>query len=112
MDGLKILDMPPISPYLLEQVEKALDIKLYDWQKAYILDKYYDKAAAAGRASGKTLAYIIKRLLTPIPFAISKRELEYYSDGTGKRYNVYFREWALEINDKLTATGIKTIIGD
>ena len=70
MDGLKILDMPPISPYLLEQVEKAL------------------------------------------PFAISKGELEHYSDGTGKRYNTYFREWALEINDKLTAAGIKTIIGD
>ena len=31
MDGLKILDMPPISPYSLEQVEKALNIKLYDW---------------------------------------------------------------------------------
>lgn len=107
-----IADMPPISPYLLEQVENALDIRLYDWQKAYILDKYYDTAAAAHRASGKTLAYIIKRLLTPMPFAISKKELEHYSDGSGKRYNVYFKKWALEINEKLTAAGIKTCIED
>lgn len=107
-----IADMPPISPYLLEQAEKALDIRLYDWQKAYILDKYYDTAAAARRASGKTLAYIIKRLLTPMPFAISKKELEHYSDGSGKRYNVYFKKWALEINEKLTAAGIKTCIED
>lgn len=107
-----IADMSPISPYLLEQVEKALNIKLYDWQKAYILDKYYDPAAAARRASGKTLAYIIKRLLTPMPFAISKKELEHYSDGSGKRYNVYFKKWALEINEKLTAAGIKTCIED
>ena len=107
-----IADMPPISPYLLEQVEKALDIRLYDWQKAYILDKYYDTAAAARRASGKTLAYIIKKLLTPMPFAISKKELEHYSDGSGKRYNVYFKKWALEINEKLTAAGIKTCIVD
>ena len=63
MEGLKILDMPPISPYLLEQVEKALNIKIYDWQKAYILDKYYDPTAAARRASGKTLAYIIKKAI-------------------------------------------------
>lgn len=107
-----IADMPPISPYLLEQVEKALDIRLYDWQKAYILDKYYDTAAAARRASGKTLAYIIKKLLTPMPFAIGKKELEHYSDGSGKRYNVYFKKWALEINEKLTAAGIKTCIED
>lgn len=107
-----IADMSPISPYLLEQVEKALDIRLYDWQKAYILDKYYDTAAAARRASGKTLAYIIKKLLTPMPFAISKKELEHYSDGSGKRYNVYFKKWALEINEKLTAAGIKTCIED
>lgn len=107
-----IADMPPISPYLLEQVEKALDIRLYDWQKAYILDKYYDTAAAARRASGKTLAYIIKKLLTPMPLAISKKELEHYSDGSGKRYNVYFKKWALEINEKLTAAGIKTCIED
>lgn len=58
MEGLKILDMPPISPYLLVRAEKALNIKLYDWKKAYILDKYCDPAAAARRASGKTLAYI------------------------------------------------------
>lgn len=107
-----IEDMPPISPYLLEQVEKALDIRLYGWQKAYILDKYYDTAAAARRQSGKTLAYIIKILLTPMPFAISKKQLEHYSDGSGKRYNVYFKKWALEINEKLTAAGIKTRIED
>lgn len=112
MDGLQIPDLPPISPYLLERVEKALDIKLYDWQKAYILDKYYDTTAAARRASEKTLAHIIKRLLTPMPFAISKSELEHYSDGSGKRYNVYYKEWTLEINEKLTAAGIKTIIED
>ena len=107
-----IADMPPISPYLLDQVEQALNIKLYAWQRAYLQDKYYDVKQESGRHSGKTLAYIIKRLLTP--YAISKDELSYYSDMAvqSRRYNEWFKHWALEINEKLTAAGIKTCIVD
>lgn len=107
-----IADMPPISPYLLDRVEQALSIKLYAWQRAYLQDKYYDVKQASGRQTGKTLAYIIKRLLTP--YAISKDEIRHYSDKAvqSRQYNEWFGCWALEINEKLTAAGIKTCIVD
>lgn len=107
-----IADMPEIQPYLLDQVEQALNIKLYVWQRAYLQDEYYDAKQASGRHTGKTLAYIIKRLLTP--YAISKDELRHYSDKAvqSRQYDEWFRQWALMINKKLTAAGIKTCIVD
>lgn len=108
----KIMEsMPPISPYLLDQVEQALEIKLYAWQRAYIQDKYYDIEQTYGRQTGKTLAYIIKRLLSPQ--AIRKKKLWAYSDRKcGAKYYEWFSKQALEINEKLTEAGIKTCIVD
>lgn len=105
------MDLPPVSPHMLDKVDEALGFKLKEWQRAYILDKYYDTSKANERKSGKTTAYIIKRLLQP--YVISRSELEHFSDAVGSvRYNAWFKKYALEINEKLTNAGIKTCLVD
>lgn len=95
---------------ILDQVEKALDIKLYDWQRAYILGR---KWMQSSRHSGRTLAYTIK-LLVFYNKPIRKKALYHYADslGRGMKYCQWYRRYALEINEKLTAAGIKTCIID
>lgn len=54
-------------------VERALDVKLYDWQVAYIWGK--SSYLMPGRATGKTFAQIIKLCVSegcPIIFAVNR----------------------------------------
>ncbi len=97
---------------ILDQVEKALDIKLYDWQRTYILGREW-QVPKSERHTGRTLAYTIK-LLAFHDKPIRKKVLHNYADtpGRGMRYCQWYRRYALEINEKLTAAGIKTCIVD
>jgi hypothetical protein len=63
-DG-QLVRLPSESDDTIRMVEAALDIKLYDWQKAYILG--LADYVAPGRCTGKTLAHMIR-------FCLSKGE--------------------------------------
>lgn len=62
-----------IDKSTLYQIEIAFGIKLYDWQKAYLLDEpILSGMRMTGRCTGKTFAYILKKLLsTDEPLIIS-----------------------------------------
>lgn len=48
---------------LLNSIEKALDIKLYEWQRKYLLEEpMLLDMRITGRATGKTLVWVIKQL--------------------------------------------------
>jgi hypothetical protein len=101
-----------ITPELLDRVDEALKIKLYPWQRAYLMGEYYDPDNEFKRRNGRTLAYILKLLLMPRDENITRDTIKYYSDQFKRRnqYYKWFSRWALEINDKLTAAGIETCI--
>lgn len=46
---------------LIGQIERALRIELYDWQRLYIITGIWQPPE--GRQQGKTLAYILRTLL-------------------------------------------------
>ena len=87
-------------------IEIALQIKLYDWQKAYILG--VSDYMMQGRATGKTLAYMIKLCLSkgePINMS-SRRNIEKYVDGRhGGRYIDWFRSYLGDIYYRLESQG-------
>lgn len=49
--------------YKLWRISKALAIKPYEWQRAFILGKTDSFAANGGRATGKTMAIMLRLLL-------------------------------------------------
>lgn len=55
--------MDTMNEELIKRIEQALEIKLYDWQVDYILNRpQILNMRITGRCTGKTLAYIIKKL--------------------------------------------------
>ncbi len=55
--------MDTMNEELIKRIEQALKIKLYDWQADYILNRpQILNMRMTGRCTGKTLAYIIKKL--------------------------------------------------
>jgi hypothetical protein len=104
---------------LLEKIEKALEIKLKDWQKDYILDipRVLDMRIT-GRCTGKTLAYVIKLLFSenkPLA-AYRDRQVAEYSDWFSvtnrperkePHYTQWFRRYLWDICTALKENGLQ-----
>ena len=112
--------MDKLNPKLIEQIENALDIKFYDWQKDYLLDipRVLDMRMT-GRCTGKTLAYIIKLLFSEDePLRVYDiEEMKKCSDWwsvtnrinhSEPRYSQWFRGFLIEIHTKLSKKGLQT----
>jgi len=101
--------MGNISEKQIEEVEKALGIKLYICQKDYILNG--NVACPNERCTGHTTAYCIKLLLTegePIKlwdWEQMARLADYKRNNT---YVDFFRNFIAENYERLKRAGIKT----
>lgn len=100
-----------INEQILNDVEKALDIKLYDGQKQYLLNE--NTYWFGGRRSGKTLVYCIKLALSEgEPLDMNHPE-KYIDDDYGNENNrnhyakYFFRDTFLDIWYQLKESGIK-----
>ncbi len=104
----------------LKKVEKALGIKLYDWQRDYImLDSDF---IPDGRRNGKTLAFILRILLNfevKLPqSSLTMKEyprFEYLTfpcdEERSRDYRFrWYRQKVLEIDAMLKSAGIETIL--
>ena len=104
---------------LLGRVERALKLTFKEWQRNYILDipMVLDLSITA-RHTGKTLAYVVKLLLTegePIKlydikyiYSISD---DYHNVGgrhSDVAYSQWFRNYLVHIHTDLIAEGIET----
>ena len=92
-----------INEEVLGQIEKAFDIKLYDWQRDYLLDKPFKTPTSS--QSGRSFAKIIKLLLTT---EIKEREIRSFAKYESIHRQIYFEKQVLEIDNKLKSAGIKT----
>lgn len=64
----------------IDLIEKALDIKLYEYQKDYLkCNKPFPDEIRKGRGNGKTLIYIVRILITPGD-PISVNDIRLFSD--------------------------------
>ena len=107
---------------LLKEIERALDIKFYEWQRNYLLGiPMILDMRMTGRCTGKTLAYIIKKLyekdeplyLTNIRETLSEsdwwcmaRSLE--DAKRHGRYDGFFRGELRNIYEELNRKGLTT----
>ena len=100
-----------ISKETLEKVESIYGFKLHDWQYRYLIG-YTDSIPVTKRNSGKTFAYCIKLLLgkdqNPIPF--NHPYIVNLSDnaGYGRRYDIWFCNYLVDMHYTLTENGLKT----
>lgn len=112
--------------FICKKVEKALGIKLTKWQKNFIFNgKPIPYEIHRNRGNGKTLAHILKLLLSkwnPVIVAkfilneydIAGRNLEYYSvgwmgdDSQNLGRQNFFNEWLYDVDAKLTQAGVNT----
>jgi hypothetical protein len=110
--------MDKLDAKLLQEIERALNFKFYDWQVNYILDiPMVLDMKNTGRGTGKTLAYVIKLLFLhdrPIK-AYDDEDLWRHSDWwcvTSKpdrkepHYTQWFRKYLIEIYYILKSAGI------
>jgi hypothetical protein len=113
--------MEKLDENLLKRVEAALKLTLHDWQKNYILEiPMVLNMRITGRGTGKTLAYVLKILLTegrPIRlydmlsvYALSD---DYHNKsgtftGYDNHYTQWFRNCLLEVHQCLISAGIQT----
>jgi hypothetical protein len=98
-----------ITKATIPLIEKALDIKLYDGQRKYLL---YDGPYWFGdRRSGKTLAYCVKLALSDGEPLNMKKPWEICDNDYGpprnrQRYSGWFRGFFLKIWHSLKDTGL------
>jgi len=92
-----------INEAVLGQIEMAFDIKLYEWQRSYLLGKPFDPPT--DRQSGRTFAYIIKLLLSK---EMQQRGIGRLAEKSEGAYRDWFKGQVLEIDDQLKAAGIET----
>lgn len=109
---------------MLENIERILKIKFYDWQRKYLLNEpQLLDLKITGRSTGKTLCHILKLLLSDIddPLIIENFEsLISISDwwcvtdeagrynGRANHYAYWFRGELLKIKELLNSNGINT----
>lgn len=98
-----------ITEEAIPLIEKALDIKLYEGQRQYLVNdgSYW----YGGRCSGKTLAYCIKLALSDgKPLDMHQPESfcdsDYGPENNKRRYaNSYFKRMFLGVRQKLKDNG-------
>lgn len=93
----------------IRKAEKALGIKFYPWQRAYLKREEYDGKYLTERKTGKSIAYIV-RILLECDGKVTREMLcnmaDYPSVKYTARYRTYFTNWAMEINAMLEAAGV------
>ena len=113
--------MNRMSEELISKIEKALEIKFYEWQRKYLLNEpMLLDMMITGRCTGKTLVYIVKQLFEhPEPLLLSKNTevlnaadwwcCEVRKDrALGHCYLVFYRRTLKEVYEKLNQAGIVT----
>ena len=103
----------------IKQINRALNIKLYKWQKEYIFGngEYHDKARF-GRCNGKTLANVLKFLFSSGPHVVFDRHCLMFNESdlylfaredaeTMSRLRLFMSE-VLRIYKILEAAGVRT----
>lgn len=114
---------------LIRRVNKALHIKLTDWQIAHIFDDIFPSMAfTPGRTGGKTTAGILRLLLNPKFNGVEifeevsekpQRSPKYFAecvkaaylfgeDGVNAHRRYFFMRELLKVKDQLKARHIKT----
>ncbi len=110
-----------MSEELLNRIEKALDVKFYEWQRKYLLkEPMILDMMITGRATGKTLAWIIEKLFEseePLDLR-NKRDMLISSDwwccenimdrALNHPYIFWYKNYLKEIYQKLNDAGIRT----
>lgn len=91
----------------IKKIEDIFGIRLYEWQKDYLLDRA--DCIRTGRGNGKQFAYCIKLLLSDGE-KIKKSDLIKYADKKPRRYGKWFIGYCLDINEKLVNAGFETRI--
>ena len=92
VDEGKIVVLPDKAHEEIQMVECALQITLYDWQKAYIWGG--SGYMAPGRRTGKTLAHMIKLCLSkgePINLFKKESTRQYVDEWHGTQYLDWYR---------------------
>ena len=98
-----------IDEQTIEIIEKALDFKLYQIQKDYLM---HDVPLQGGRVSGKTLAHCIKLALSEGEPLNTYYPDELFDDDYGRRnnkerYSNYFYNYAfMEMRELLSDNGL------
>lgn len=89
----------------ISAINKLLDITLYDWQVAYIFGE--SNYVTQGRGSGKTLAYVIKLLLSEgEPIHMYDKHIDEWIDAIpGPSYSIWFKYMVREVYYKLSQPG-------
>ena len=89
----RLVILPSESEEIVNAIEVALGLKLYDWQKAYMFG--CGGYLAPGRQTGKTLAWILKILLSEGPplHLYNPAVLREVCDSTahGSQYFIWFK---------------------
>ena len=98
-----------IDERTIEIIEKALDFKLYQAQKDYLM---HDTPLQSGRASGKTLAHCIKLALSEGEPLNTYYPEEFCDDDYGRRTNkeryakYYYNHVLREVRELLSDAGL------
>ena len=88
---------------LIPYIEKALNIKLYEHQKEYLLTGEYK---VSGRATGKTMIECIKRIID-----LEQTQYKYSKMfNVSNNYGYWYRNFFMDIYSKLRDAKLPTII--
>ena len=100
---------------LIERIEQALNVELYEWQRLYIITGIWQPPE--GRRQGRTLAYILRLLLDqskPL-LMYNPSDARAYADNpfAGRQYEpvpmhyaVWFEREISDIYEQLRAAGV------
>lgn len=100
--------MKTLEPHQIEEVEKVLGFKLYDYQRAVLLGESY--TLPHGRRSGKTLCHQLKQLLLSDRIELTPRSYISDFDYHGVlplKYEHWYRRELEDLHKKLENNGIQ-----
>lgn len=100
---------------LIENIEQALNLELYEWQRLYIITGIWEPPK--GRRHGKTLAYILRLLLDQskplLMYSLSDAKayadnpfIERQYETVPTIYADWFRREIKDIHEQLRAAGV------
>ena len=90
----------------IPRIEKALGFSLLEWQKAYLMDGTW---VDFGRGMGKTTIYCVKLALEHKAPMNVERISEQLDEYHGSRYREWFRDYFLDIWEKLKNEGLSVV---
>ena len=102
----RVIILPTKAQEQRALVERALDIRLLDWQVAYIWG--HSSYLMPGRATGKTLASVIRLCLSegePLHMYRKGKHWDLCDEYHGIEYFAIFRNYVMDIYKKLELHG-------